>query len=85
MALGALEAISAAQTKHRIIVVGFDAVDDSRKAILRGDMSASIAQHPEEMGRLAVEYAVKAMNHESIPKEIPVRIELITKERLTVK
>jgi len=85
MALGALEAISAARTKHRIIVVGFDAIDDARKAILRGDMSASVAQHPEEMGRLAVENAFKAMNREKIPAEIPVRIELITKERLLAR
>lgn len=85
MALGALEAISAAQAKRKLIVVGFDAVDDARKAILRGDMSASVAQHPEEMGRLAVANAFKAMNREKIPAEIPVRIELITKERLSVK
>jgi ribose transport system substrate-binding protein len=85
MALGALEAISAAKAKHKIIVVGFDAVEDARNAILRGDMSASVAQHPEEMGRLAVENAFKAMNREKIPSEIPVRIELITKERLSVK
>ena len=82
MALGALEAISAAQAKHKLIVVGFDAVDDARKAILRGDMSASVAQHPEEMGRLAVESAFKAMKGEILPREIPVKIELITREKL---
>jgi ribose transport system substrate-binding protein len=82
MALGAIEAISAAQSKHKIIVVGFDAIDDSRRAILKGEMSASVAQHPEEMGSLAVEHAYKAMKGERIPLEIPVRIELVKKEDL---
>jgi ribose transport system substrate-binding protein len=85
MALGAVEAISAAQKKGKIIVVGFDAIKDSRAAMLQGEMHASIAQHPEEMGRLAVEHAFKAMHGENIPSEIPVRIELITKQTLTTK
>jgi ribose transport system substrate-binding protein len=85
MALGAVEAISSSQKKGKIIVVGFDAIKDSRAAILNGEMHASIAQHPEEMGRLAVEYAYKALHGEVIPADIPVRIELINKERLTGK
>jgi ribose transport system substrate-binding protein len=82
MALGAVEAITAAKQQGKIIVVGFDAITDSRAAIMNGEMRASIAQHPEEMGRLAVEYAYQAMKGQRIPSEIPVRIELITKEQL---
>jgi len=82
MALGAVEAISSAQKKHRIVVVGFDAISDSRAAILNDEMDGSIAQHPEEMGRLSVEYAYRAIKGEKIPSEIPVRIELVTKESL---
>ncbi|MCX6168140.1 MAG: sugar ABC transporter substrate-binding protein [Ignavibacteriales bacterium] len=82
MALGAVEAISAAKKKHKIIVVGFDAIQDSRDAIMNDQMNGSIAQHPEEMGRLSVENAFKVIKGEKIPTEIPVRIELITKDRL---
>ncbi|MBS3945919.1 MAG: sugar ABC transporter substrate-binding protein [Melioribacter sp.] len=85
MALGAIEAIRLSQKKKKIIVVGFDAILDSREAILNGTMSASIAQNPEEMGKLSIEYAIKAINDENIPSEIPVRIELITKEVLLQK
>jgi len=85
MALGAVEAISAARKQGKIIVVGFDAIKDSRTAIVNGEMHASIAQHPEEMGRLAVEYAYQAMKGQNIPAEIPVRIELITREQLVKK
>ena len=37
------------------------------------------------MGKLSVEYAYKAIKEESIPSEIPVRIELITKDKLKRK
>ena len=84
MALGAVEAIAAVGKKGKIVVVGFDAIKDSRAAIMNGDMHASIAQHPEEMGRLAVETAFKAINGQSVPPEIPVRIELVTKDKLKI-
>jgi ribose transport system substrate-binding protein len=45
-------------------------------------MDASIAQHPAEMGRQAVIAALKIINGEKVPKYIPVKIELITKEKL---
>ena len=82
MALGAVEAIAAVDKKGDIIVVGFDAIKDSRAAIVNGDMQASIAQHPEEMGRLAVETALKALHGENVPSDIPVKIELVTKTKL---
>jgi len=81
MALGAVEAITIAERKD-IIVVGFDAVEDSRIAIQNDEMNASVAQFPDEMGRLAVEYANKAIIGEKIEKEYPVKIELITKDKL---
>jgi len=79
MALGAIEAIRAAGKTGRIRVIGFDAVDDARKAITAGSMEASVAQFPSEMGRLAVESAVKLIRHESVPAEQPTKLELITR------
>ena len=55
MALGAVEAIQAAGRTGRIRVIGFDAIDDARKAIAAGTMDASVAQYPEAMGKLAIE------------------------------
>jgi ribose transport system substrate-binding protein len=78
MALGAMEAVMAAAKIEQIRIIGFDAVEEARQEIKRGNMEASIAQHPEEMGRLAVEYALKSIQSETIPEYIPVKIELIT-------
>ena len=82
MALGAIEAITTAGRTGDIIVLGFDAIDDARTAIKNGTMEASVAQSPVLMGKLAVENAVKVINGEKIPEELPVQIKLITKESL---
>ncbi len=79
MALGALEAIAASGKTGQIVVVGFDAIDEAKEAIRAGKMDATIAQYPAEMGRVALESAVKHLKGEQVPAFIPVRIELITK------
>jgi len=85
MALGALEAIAAAGKTGEIIVVGFDAIDDARSAIQKGEMHGSIAQFPAEMGRLAVEKAVDLLNGKTIADYIPTKIEFVAKENLAIQ
>ena len=79
MALGAIEAIAAGGKTGKIRVVGFDALDDAKKAIAAGTMEASVAQFPYEMGKAAVESAVKVLNGETLPPDIMVKLEMITK------
>ena len=79
MALGALEAIQAAGRTGKVRVIGFDAVDDARKAMVAGTMVASVAQFPADMGRLAIESAVQLIHGQKPPAEHQVRIELVTK------
>jgi ribose transport system substrate-binding protein len=79
MALGAVEAIAAAGKTGKIRVIGFDALDDAKKAIDAGTMEASVAQFPYEMGKAAVESAVKVMNGEKLPTDIMVKLEMVTK------
>jgi ribose transport system substrate-binding protein len=85
MALGAIEAIAAAGRTGKIRVLGFDAIDDARKAIADGRMEATVAQFPDEMGRSAVEAALHAVKGESVPKETNVRIGLVTKDNAEKK
>ena len=79
MALGAIEAIAAAGKTGRIRVIGFDALDDAKKAIEQGTMAASVAQFPYEMGKVAVESAVRVIRGEKLPADIRVKLELVTK------
>jgi ribose transport system substrate-binding protein len=82
MALGAIEAIAAAGKTGKIRVIGFDALDDAKKAIAAGTMEASVAQFPSEMGRAAVESAVKVIRGETVPPDIKVKLELVTKDKV---
>ena len=91
MALGALEAVSQAGLEGKVLVVGFDAIEDALREIKAGRMAASVAQHPEEMGRKAVEIAKqiidakkagKSISQLNIPKEIITPIELVTIENV---
>ena len=75
MALGAVEAVGT----RDVVVVGFDATDDALAEIEKGRMAATVAQKPDLMGETAVETALKLVNGESVEKEIPVEVELITK------
>ncbi len=80
MALGALEAIEAAGKTGSIRIIGFDALPEARQAIREGKMLASVAQFPAEMGRRAIESAVKAIRGEELPDAEPVQIQLITRQ-----
>ena len=55
---------------------------DAKKAIAGGTMDASVAQFPAEMGRVAVESAVKVIRGETVPAQVKVRLELVTKDNV---
>ncbi len=80
MALGAVEAIKNAGLTGQILVVGFDANPDAAAAILAGDMAASVAQAPANMGRFGVESLIKLINGETIAPVIDTGTELVTKD-----
>ena len=76
MALGALKAIEAAGLKN-IVVVGFDATDDAVKAVKDGQMAGTIAQKPADIGKTAIETALKVAKGEKVDQNIPVTLELV--------
>lgn len=79
MALGALEALKSAK-RTDVMVVGFDATADAIKAVTDGTLSATVAQKPKDMGKVAVETAKKIIANETVEKTIPVALELVVKK-----
>lgn len=75
MALGALEALEAAGKKD-VIVVGFDGNDDGIKAVEEGRLNATIAQQPEEMGKISLQAAYDYFAGKEIGKKIDSPLEL---------
>lgn len=80
MALGALRAIMAA--KKKLVVVGFDGTPDALKSILAGELTASVAQDPFNIGYKGVEAAVKAVKGETVPKRIDTGTYIISRENV---
>jgi len=80
MALGAVEALKAAGKLADVIVVGFDANPDAAASILAGEMTASIAQSPSNMGGFGVTWALLALQGNPVPKRIDTGTLLVTKD-----
>ncbi len=76
MALGALQAIKA--SGREILIVGFDATDDAVKSVEAGEMAATVAQQPSEIGSMGVDIADKVIKGESVENFIPVDLKLVT-------
>jgi ribose transport system substrate-binding protein len=80
MALGATEALKAAGVLDDIIMVGFDANPDAAASVLAGEMSATVAQNPYNMGAFGVENAIKLIKGETLPEVIDTGTILVTAE-----
>ncbi|MER2227428.1 MAG: D-ribose ABC transporter substrate-binding protein [Carnobacterium sp.] len=80
MALGAIEAIQSAGKTGEIQVVGFDGTEDGIKAVEAGTLSATVAQQPSEMGKLAMQAAFDYFAGETIEEYIASPLELVKNE-----
>ena len=60
-ALGAIEALKAADKLDDVVLVGFDANPDAINAIIAGDLEASVAQAPANMGGFGVAWGLNAL------------------------
>jgi ribose transport system substrate-binding protein len=58
MALGAIQALTAAGQHGNVLVTAIDGTDDGMKAIKAGTLLETIAQQPAFMGKTAVDYCV---------------------------
>lgn len=62
----------------KVLVMGYDGLPDAAKAILAGDMSATIAQFPGKMASLGVDAAVKAVQGKQVSAFIDTGTEVVT-------
>lgn len=66
MALGAVEALKNANKLKDVMVVGFDANPDAAASVLAGEMTATVAQAPKNMGGFGIESLVKLTKGETL-------------------
>ena len=80
MALGAATAAQAAGKD--LVIVGFDASADGLQGIEGGQIDASVAQFPTNIGKLGVETAAKVARGQQVEKSVNTGVDLVTKDNL---
>jgi ribose transport system substrate-binding protein len=79
MALGAIQALKSANMLSKVLVVGFDANPNAAASVLAGEMRATVAQNPKNMGAFGVENALNVKRGKKIPAVIDTGTVLVTK------
>lgn len=81
MALGALQAVK--QARADTVIIGYDGNIDACQQIAQGgNLIADIDQQPEEMGRLAVEIAMKIIKGQTVQKAVVIEPVLIDRNNV---
>lgn len=81
MALGAVKALGSKAGKS-VSVVGFDGTPDGLKAVEAGTLYASVAQQPKELGKIAVQNAVKAARGKDVETMVKVPVKVVTEKNV---
>lgn len=80
MGLGAIEALKNADMLDQVFVVGFDANPDAAESVLAGEMAATVAQNPYNMGAIGVESVIALIGGGSLDPVIDTGTVLVTTE-----
>ncbi|CAM5686414.1 ABC transporter permease/substrate-binding protein [Streptomyces purpurascens] len=81
MALGAIKALGSKAGKS-VSVVGFDGTPDGLKAVEGGTLYASVAQQPSQLGKIAVDNALRALKGKKVEETVKVPVKVVTKENV---
>jgi inositol transport system substrate-binding protein len=82
MGMGAVNALTAAGMKDKVIVVSIDAIPDALQAVKKGTLDATVFQNAEQQGAKAIETAVKIAKGQAYEKEVLIPFQLVTKENV---
>ncbi|WP_432026941.1 ABC transporter permease/substrate-binding protein [Streptomyces sp. 1222.5] len=81
MALGAIKALGS-KAGRSVQVVGFDGTPDGLKAVQDGTLYASVAQQPTQLGRIAVDNALRAVQGKKVEPTVKVPVKVVTKDNV---
>ncbi|MEU6578494.1 substrate-binding domain-containing protein [Streptomyces sp. NPDC046805] len=79
MALGAIKALGS-RAGRSVQVIGFDGEPDGLAAVKAGTLYASVAQQPTQLGRIAVDNALRAAEGKKVQETVKVPVKVVTKE-----
>lgn len=81
MALGAIRALGA-RAGRDVQVMGFDGTPDGLNAVRSGQLFASVAQRPSELGRIAVRNALQVSEGKPVQQSVMVPVQVVTRENV---
>ncbi|MFI6465578.1 substrate-binding domain-containing protein [Streptomyces sp. NPDC050528] len=81
MALGAIKALGS-KAGTSVSVVGFDGTPDGLTAVKQGTLYASVAQQPSQLGKIAVDNALRAAQGKKVETTVKVPVKVVTKENV---
>lgn len=81
---GVIQAVQGAGKLGKVLIIGFDGVQEALREIKAGRLSATIKQFPDKMGYIGVKTMADLVRNPSmsLPKIIDTGVELITKENV---
>ena len=79
---GAVEAVKAAGMQGEILVSGFDIQEPQYLAVANGDEIFTVSQGVYQQSYLSVVAAIRALNGESVPRQINCPITIVDKDNL---
>lgn len=77
MALGAIQSIAARDKQAAVLLVGFDGALEATQKILAGEMDATVAQAPYDMGRVGVRTALDKLDGREVKREVDTGARLV--------
>lgn len=80
MGLGIARAVANAGKTGEIAVISVDGNEDALKAVAAGDLTATVAQYPYEIGALGVQACEAVLAGQEIPTNIESPTALVTKD-----
>jgi len=81
MALGAIKALGS-KAGTSVQVVGFDGEPDGLNAVKAGTLYASVAQQPTQLGRIAVDNALRAAEGKKVAETVKVPVKVVTMQNV---
>ena len=81
MALGAIKALGS-KAGRSVSVVGFDGTPDGLTAVKQGTLYASVAQQPSQLGKIAVDNALRAAQGKKVETTVKVPVKVVTQENV---
>jgi ribose transport system substrate-binding protein len=68
--------------RTKVLVAGFDALDEAKTAIRAGQLTATIDQQARQQGYMGFMTALHLIRSETVPMEVQVESRLVTAQTL---